>query len=759
MAAPHRDDAAPSPQPSEVDRTGAPRPASTRARLELGVVLLGITVVAVVLGAAGAPAGARGPAVLLAASLLPGYALVVKLPVSLPTLLALDVCVSLALEAAGAFLLVQTRFWHPLALGIAVAALGSGATLAAVVQLRHSLTHGRRATRPGQPVPEAAGRPPRTRAVRRERRLRTLSWIPPVVGAGLWAAALVTTDARSLRAWGLIPALTWPYWAGLGLVLLGAVGLSQASRLRHGPLAAHVGVLLAMLYATAPALADAPRYTYTYKHIAITQYIELYGSVDKQIDIYHRWPGFFSLSAWFSQIAGLPDPTSYAAWAEIYFTGLDALVVFAAVHVLSRSARTAWQATLLFTVTNWIGQDYYSPQAFGFLLMLGVLLICLVGLRADPGPFGRWVERLVSRVFRVRAPLRKGGTSMLGRGAVGRLVGLAVLVDAVLAASHQLTPYVLLVQLGALVLGGYVRPWWMLGAASIATVGYLVPNYDFVVNTFGILTSADPLANATSKTVDGNPVLALRIIGDLALLSLAGCFLMCFLGLVRRVRRGLVSDAVVVGTLAFAPLLTLAAQNYGGEARLRVLLYALPWLCTGITWLWSPEGAARRGVRLLVPTGITVGLTVCFVAFFFGREDLNQLNRQEVRAAAYLFDPATVQPGAVVMLTAPNFPARYGPLYFRLARADLPALSFDGFGSRPLLFPSNKDVEAAATYIQQAGGNGGYLVFSQGQEAFARDYQLYPAYALRAFEGAVAQSRRFTLVYNEPSARIYELVQ
>jgi hypothetical protein len=196
--------------------------------------------------------------------------------------------------------------------------------------------------------------------------------------------------------------------------------------------------------------------------------------------------------------------------------------------------------------------------------------------------------------------------------------------------------------------------------------------------------------------VDGNPVLVLRLIGDLALLSLLACFLLCVIGLVRRARRGLVADAVVVGILAFTPVLTLAAQSYGGEARLRVFLYALPWLCAGLTWSWSPEGEPRTGRQLLLPAGVTVGLAVCFVAFFFGREDINQLTRDEVGAAAYLFDPAVVQPGAVVMLTAPNFPARYGPLYFRLARADLPALSYDGFGERPLLFPSDKDVEAAA---------------------------------------------------------------
>jgi hypothetical protein len=584
-----------------------------------------------------------------------------------------------------------------------------------------------------------------------------LAWAPPVVGLLLWAAALRTTNPNALPPWGLIPALTWPYWAGLAVVLVGAVTLSQAPRLRHGPLLAHLSALLVMLYATAPALEDAPRYTYTYKHIAIAQYIERYGSVDKAIDIYHRWPGFFSLSAWFSQVSGLYDPTSYAAWAEIYFSALDVLLVWACVQAVTRSTRTAWQAALLFTVTNWIGQNYYSPQAFGYLLMLGVLLICLVSLRADAGRLGRWVERRVVTVFRVRAPRDRDARPVTGL-LFSRVVGLAVLLDAVLAATHQLTPYVLLLQLSALVLAGYLRPWWVLVVAGIATVGYLVPNYDFVVNTFGILTSADPLANATSKTVEGAPNQAQRVIQYLALASLVTCFLLAFVGMVRRARRGLVSDAVVLGALAFTPVLTLGAQNYGGEARLRVFLYALPWLCAGVAWAWSPEGEPRSGRRLLAPTAVVAGLCVAFVAFFLGREDINQLTKAEVGAAAYLFDPASVQPGSVVMLVAPNFPARYGPLYFRLARADLPALSYDHFGDRPLLFPSDIDVEAAARAIEQEGGNGGYLVFSQGQEAFARDYQLYPRYALRAFEGAVAQSTRFRIVYDQPTARVYALV-
>jgi hypothetical protein len=111
------------------------------------------------------------------------------------------------------------------------------------------------------------------------------------------------------------------------------------------------------------------------------------------------------------------------------------------------------------------------------------------------------------------------------------------------------------------------------------------------------------------------------------------------------------------------------------------------------------------------------------------------------------------------MLLAPNFPARYGALYFR-AGGEVPALSYDQFGqTHALLFPDQSDVDFVAGKISAASGrHNGYLVFSRGQENWARDYQLYPPYALRAFEGEVARSKKFRIVYDTPTARIYQLV-
>ena len=583
-------------------------------------------------------------------------------------------------------------------------------------------------------------------------------WVAPVAGAGLWILTIATMHPDALGPWGLLPEFPPGYWLAVGGVLLSGVLLTQRAAVKHVALLAHTVVLLLLLYAVAPAVEAVPRYTYTYKHIGITEYIERYGSVDSNIDIYHRWPGFFSLSAWFSQVAGLPDPTSYAAWAEPFFAGLDALIVWCCVQAVTRSLRQAWLATLLFTACNWIGQDYYSPQAFGYLLMLGVLLLVLVSLQGPANRFGRWIEGRFRRIFRVARPtLDEGPFPETGQRV--RVAALVLLFDGVLSASHQLTPYVLLLQLGGLMLAGYLRPWWLAIGTGVVTIGYLLPNLSYVINTFGLFDAPDPLANATQKNALGTPILEGRIVLYVGALSFLSVFVLALIGVARRARLGYVRGAVVLAMLAFASPGMLAGQSYGGEARLRVLLYALPWGCAGACWAISPDNLRRAGIRAWLPVANAGWFALAFVIVFFGHEDQMLLTPGEVGAARLLSDPAEVAPNSVVVNVAPNFPERYGPLYFR-AGGEIPALSFDQFGeTHPLLFPGRSDVDFVARKIRGDSNRNGYLVFTRGQSNWARDYQLYPPFALRAFESEVARSGRFRLIYDTPTARIYQLVQ
>jgi len=588
-------------------------------------------------------------------------------------------------------------------------------------------------------------------------------FLAPLLGLAVWVQAIATLNPQQLSPWGLLPLFSALFWVGLVAVLGSAVVLVQRPRVPHLALLAHLGVLVAMLYATAPSIETVPRVTATYKHIGIVQYIEQYGSVDSRIDIYHRWPGFFSLAALFSRLAGLPDPTVYAKWAEPFFASIDALLVWCCVQAVTRSMRNAWLATLLFTAGNWIGQGYFSPQAFAYVMMLGILMLVMVSLQGEANGLGRWVEGRIRRIARVRVPSRVEGPYP-ETGHRLRVAAMVLLMDIVMAAAHQLTPYVLLLQLSALALTGLLRPFWLAIGAGILTIGYLLPNLTYVVTTFGLLSAPDPLANATQKNVDGSPIFEARFVTLVAGLSFLSVFVLALIGVIRRARRGYVRGATLLAILTFASPAMLAGQSYGGEARLRVMLYALPWACAGACWALAPSGWRRPGLRRSrfrwTPLAVTAWFATAFVVFYWGHEDLSMMSPGEVGAVRFLSDPSKVPPDSAILPMAPNLPDRYGPLYFR-AGFGIDALSLDRFGvDQPLLFPNEHDVDVAATKILgDSGTRHGYLIFTRGSANWARDYQLYKPYALRAFEGEVARSPRFRLVYATTTARVYELVR
>jgi hypothetical protein len=113
-------------------------PASALLRSRLGTAVSVVGIVAVVLAAADAPAAVRAPFVLLAALLLPGYPIVARMRLDLPTMLAVDVCTSLSLEGLLALGMVEARFWHPQALGLGLAAFGVGGTFVTLAATRRA---------------------------------------------------------------------------------------------------------------------------------------------------------------------------------------------------------------------------------------------------------------------------------------------------------------------------------------------------------------------------------------------------------------------------------------------------------------------------------------------------------------------------------------------------------------------------------------------------------------------------------------------
>ena len=580
----------------------------------------------------------------------------------------------------------------------------------------------------------------------------------PVLSLALWAWSLTGTSLEGMSALGLLRQFPPTWYLALALALFGALYWIQERPVPHRLVAAHVGALTVILYATVPLLEQTPRYAYVYKHLAVTQYIERYGSVDPSIDIYHRWPGFFALTAWFSEATGLGEPIRFAAWAELLTASVEAVLVWAVVYAFTRRTRRAWYAATLFTTSNWVGQNYYAPQALGMILMLAVLLLVMVSLQHRSTALSRWVERRARALARIKVPAKE---DFLGERLVPRRTFLALLVvlDVVLVISHQLTPYVLLLQLTGLVVIGVLQPFWTVLVLGLVTVGYLIPNLPFIIKKYGLLDTSSPTAPVGSQ-IGSVPIPDELLISRAATLSFLMAFGLGMLGVIKRARQGHLQQALVVTAIAFVPVGTLLANSYGGEGRLRIYLYALPWCLCAASWLWWSDDAPRR-LRTVATTFVHGALaTAMFLMPFLGHEDLNNLSPDEIAAARYIADPKIVAGDLVASMTL-NVPPRYGPLSYQISYGDaIIYLSDTEFGKRHLMFAGDAEVDALIKEVRDsrdAPTAGIVLVFTRGIYNWSRDYQYYRPHELQAMESAVVRSGRFTTVMSTPTARIYRL--
>ncbi|MDO8122281.1 RDD family protein [Isoptericola sp. b490] len=480
-----------------------------------------------------------------------------------------------------------------------------------------------------------------------------------LVAAGLtWAVATETADVSTLGPWGLNPSLGVAWYASFAVVLAMVV-LGLLSRIPEGWIAAHLGLLVLMLYGTPGLVEQTPRLPWAFKHIAVTRYIEAHGAVNVHGDIYQRWPGMFAWTAVLGEATGYPNPVRWEYLAEIGFALFDVVLVLALARALAPRSRWAWAAATLFAATNWVGQNYFAPQGLAYVLYLFVALLVVLQLAAEPRGPARSVELLLRGPRRRGSPPAQWPSAVTRRPVPGAVVAAVLATFAVIVASHQLTPYVALLALVPLFLVGYLRPFWVAVGMGVLTLGYLAPNLGYINAKYGILSSLDVVNNATYSAVNVEALSTAETWQRRGTLVIAGMILLLgLIGVVRRVVQHEPRQALVVGWLLVSPALVMAGQAYGGEVRLRVYLFALPWAAIAAAWLFTPRGRPRL-TRIGYPVAAGV-LAVLFLLTYFQPAAVNRTPVAAVDALEWIDQHA--RPGDVVF-TSGSSPASIGPRY------------------------------------------------------------------------------------------------
>lgn len=578
------------------------------------------------------------------------------------------------------------------------------------------------------------------------------SWIVIAVALASWGLAVGAADLSRLSGYGLLTALPALYY--VALVLLGTGFAVAASRPQVQPrlLAGHVVSLVVMLHATTAILYPEPRYAWTYKHLGVIDYIAVHGQVDRAIDVYHNWPGFFALNAWFSAATGL-DAIDYAAWAQMFFGLANVAAMLFALRGVTRDPRLLWTAAWIFVVANWLGQDYLAPQAFGFILVevvIGLILRCAPAPGAPSTALGRRRELLIDRA---RSAALRGRRARESDGcgcpvSTRAAVVLSALCSFAIIVSHQLSPVMLLLSVATLIVLRRGPPLWVLAGLVVAEELWLGLSYDFVSRHFQIVQVA-PEATARPMAFGAKTLAGAALGADLSRAAIVLTVLLAGSGIVRRLRAA--HWDLAPAALAVAPFLLLGFQSYDGEGPLRAFLFALPWLAFFAAAACCPAahaiGVLRRGWRPLAAS-LLIGAGSLFG--YFGQEMVNYMGHDDVAASRWYLDHAPAQ--ASLTCVGPNFPERLNARYSNHLETCPHLITQPGYRPHPL---GARDLPALEALLRRDDSPRRYVALSPSQQRYARFYGLAPSASLRHLAAALRASPDFDLVYHRGAASIF----
>jgi hypothetical protein len=595
--------------------------------------------------------------------------------------------------------------------------------------------------------------------VQRVERARVLATAGPALlslaAVALWAVGVGRVNLRGVNDLGLASVLPLPVLAAPIMATAGFVWTLTQRPLRQSMLLLHVVALVVMLYGMNAMVEPVPGPNIVWRHAGIADHIARTGAIDPRIDAYFNWPGFFTLTAFLSGAAGLGSIASMAAWAPVFFNLLYLGPLLLLFRRVTSDRRLIWLAVWLFYVTNWIHQDYLAPQAlsyFLYLLILGILV----------GWFGtdRAVVRLAPARWRSRSPATPRAVQSLSLDALRPLegpfqrAGLMVIVIVLFAAavpSHQLTPFVILAGVTALVVFGRCSARglpWLMAVMLMAWITFLSAGYlaGHLAELSGNVGQVDTIAAANvGNRLRGSA--AHQLVVQLRLAVTALLWGLAVLGWLRRRRRG--QDDMTVTLLAVAPFPFLVLQPYGGELLLRVYFFALPFTAFLAAGLFLPVKGAAASWRAAGAIGLAVVVLLGgFLFARYGNERIEHFTAEELAAVRHLYEIAPA--GSLLLAATPDLPWKFQDYVSYEYRTVGSLKSNPGSGNGDLVKP-------VLGIMRQHQRPGAYFIITRSNRADAEARGIVPPESLDHLERVLRRSPTVQLVYANRDARIYAL--
>ena len=529
-----------------------------------------------------------------------------------------------------------------------------------------------------------------------------LYWVP--------ALRLGEADLDGMGGLGLISVLPLPTLVGAALLAVVFASLLWLGR-------EHRALLLVTLLATVvslhalPALIEVePRFATAWQHLGFLDYIDRTGSAVPDLDARWSWPGFFAVAAFFAKACGVGDLTEVIRWWPLAMQLLYLVPMFLLVRSMRASWRAKWTGLWVFVLSGWVGQDYFSPQGFTYLLYLAFAAILLVWFRA---PHVIWTKRRPGEVEVEPANRRQ------------QAVLLAVVIGLFAASvpAHQLTPFVMLGVLTGLVLIGKseLRGLPILfGVMVTVWIGFMAEPYwsgHFDELFGGVGGVGGNVSSSVSGRIEGGSSTHKLVLYVRVLLA-GGVMAFACWGWWRRRFHHYRERSLLV--LTFVPFLGFGMQSYGGEMALRVFMFALPGaaLLTGLAFFPRTGVTAKERekdrVSLAPLAALMAGLVLMggFLVARWGNEPFERIRPGEVAAMEFVYahDDPTVR-----LLWLSDDPVNVVTPSMPWGAKDMEKVEY-----LPTLAPADPVLVSGLVKSLKDAGPNSYLMINRGQVAYLR---------------------------------------
>ena len=342
----------------------------------------------------------------------------------------------------------------------------------------------------------------------------------------------------------------------------------------------------------------------------------------------------------------------------------------------------------------------------------------------------------------------------------------------VLTFTHELSPYIVAVQLLVLAAARPLRPRWLPLAMLAVAAAYLLPHFSFVNSHYGLLNSlgsffsnvAPPPAAGTSGATISIPA-SQKLINDCADLLSVFMWLLALVGAWRLRHSGRIVLALIV--LTYSPVLVLFGQAYGNEGILRVYLFSLPWAAALAAAAVEPGPLSRKMVPRLrldfswvkpalrwlrAPVALWIVIALFFVAVY-GNDSFDTFPQTEVTAIYSFLQSARLGP---LYEAEDNVPGSDTARYYLF-----PEISI--FGARdgaPLVNQATPDIAAliaknSTTYTH--GREPAYVLIAPSMAPYNTAYAQAPPDSFKILQESLARSPEWKLIVNQDGTLIYEL--